>query len=77
MLEGYRKWIVAIVTLIIEAFLVWKGMDTLTEVVVTNVVTVINAIFVILELFVIPVSAGIYMHYNVEAKKAKAITGKK
>jgi hypothetical protein len=65
-MEGYRKWAVAIATLLIEGFLVWKGMANLVPDVTLNVVAIINAVFNILALFMVPVAAGIYMHYNVK-----------
>jgi hypothetical protein len=70
-MEGYRKLLVALVTLGIEALLVWKGLSNLVPDVTLNVVAVINAIFNILALFMVPVAAGAYMHYNVKAKQLK------
>jgi len=70
-MEGYRKWIIAIVTLLIEAALVWKGLGNLVLDVTLNVVAVINAIFNILALFMVPVAAGTYMYYNVKVKQLK------
>jgi len=68
-MEGYRKVIVALVTIVLEALLIWLGKGNLIPDVTSNVLSIINAIFNLLILFSPIVAAGIYMHFNVKQAK--------
>jgi len=65
-MEGYRKVIVALVTIILEAVLVWRGLSNLVPDVTLNIIGIINAIFNLIALFAVPTAAGIYMHFNIK-----------
>jgi hypothetical protein len=65
-MEGYRKWIIAVVSVVLEAILVWRGLNNLVPDVTLNVIGIINAIFNLIALFAVPTAAGIYMHFNVK-----------
>ncbi len=66
---GWRKVIVAIVTLGIQVAMLWVGKEALIPDVTTSVVSIIDAIIALIALFT-PTAVGIsYFHYNVKAKK--------
>jgi hypothetical protein len=71
-LEGWRKVIVAIVTLMIQVVMLWLGKEALIPEVTAGIIGIIDAIILLIGLFT-PTAVGIaYMHYNVEAKKIAA-----
>jgi len=71
-MEGYRKVLVAIVTLLIQVGCLWLGKEVLMVPLTAGVITLIDAILTILVLLGIltPTAVGVaYMHYNVKAKQ--------
>jgi hypothetical protein len=68
-LVGWRKVIVAIVTLLIQVVMLWLGKEALVPDVTAGVIGIIDAIIALIALFT-PTAVGIaYMHYNVKAKQ--------
>ena len=70
-----KNWVISIVSVVLEAFLVWKGMGNLATEVVTNVVAIINAIFTIIGLLLVP--AVVAVHFTADYKIRKLKSGKK
>ncbi|MCJ7828134.1 MAG: hypothetical protein MUP81_00140 [Dehalococcoidia bacterium] len=70
-----KNWVIAIVSVIIEGLLIWKGMSNLAPDIIASVTAIINAIFTILGLLFIPAVDAVY--FTTDYKIRKLRSGKK
>jgi uncharacterized membrane protein len=68
-MDRIKNWVIAIVAILVEGLLIWKGLGNLAPEILVNVTAIITAIFTILGLLLVPATTGIYFYGDYKVRK--------